>query len=202
MSFSYTPPFMCSVSCHMPKAVGSEIPLDSYCADTKMHESSATHSLNLVLRAKGLNSITKVVADGRSCLSKSHCSPYKWEITGVLWCWDSNSVLCISFHAQLRLPQPVFVTLRQLRESPLMTMHSNLPFLICISWCVAVLVLMLVCAFSAFSPRGRQEWERFYQGLWSSVVDGHCYPQGRNSFCLKRSLWYGKYPNAMVLSIL
>lgn len=26
------------------------------------------------------------------------------EITGVLWCWDSNSVLCISFHAQLRPP--------------------------------------------------------------------------------------------------
>lgn len=26
------------------------------------------------------------------------------EITVVLWCWDSKSALCISFHAQLRPP--------------------------------------------------------------------------------------------------
>jgi len=26
------------------------------------------------------------------------------EVTGVPRCWDSNSVPCISFHAQLRLP--------------------------------------------------------------------------------------------------
>ena len=86
---------------------------------------------------------------------------------------------------------PVSVTLRQLRASPVMTMHrhSNVPFLVCVSWYVVVLVLMLMCAFSAFSQRCRQGSERFYQGLLSSVVDGHHYPQGKRCSCLKTNLW-------------
>lgn len=78
----------------------------------------------------------------------------------------------------------------EIRESPLRTMHrhSNLPFLVCVYWYIVVLVFMLVCAFPAFSPRGRQGLLRFYQALLSCGADGQHYPQGSSCYWLKRSL--------------
>jgi len=46
--------------------VASEIPLESYCADTQMHENSATHLLNLVLHTKGFSFTAKGGTDGHS----------------------------------------------------------------------------------------------------------------------------------------
>lgn len=203
VSFSYMPPFMCSLSCHMPMGVASEFPLESYCADMEMHESSATHLLNLVLHTKGFNFITNARDDGPSYISNSHRSQTN-EVTGVLRCWDSVSVLCVSFHAELRLPHACLCDFEIVKGIPIRdyAQDSKLPFQVCISWSAVVVVLMLVCAFSAFSPRGRQGSERFYQGLLSSGVDGHHYPQGKSCSCLKRSLWYGRHPNAVVPSIL
>lgn len=202
VSFSHISLFMCSMSCHMPKAVGSEIPLESYCADTEMQESSATHLSNLVFVWKRAQLHHKCRGWWTQLFIK--ISLLTLQMRSQECCGVGTLTLYYAFLFMLSsgCHMPVSVTLKQLRESPLTTMHSNLPFLICISWCVVVLVLMLVCAFSVFNPRGRQGSERFYQGLLSSVVDGRYYPQGRSSSCLKRSLWYGKYSNAMVLSIL
>lgn len=97
--------------------------------------------------------------------------------------------LSYAFFFMLKLPHACLCDL-EIRESPLRTMHrhSNLPFLACIYWYIMVLVLMLVCAFPMFSPRGRQGLEKFYQGLLSCGADRQHYPQGNSWFWLKRSL--------------
>lgn len=109
------------------------------------------------------NFITNAEADGH--IYQILTANLTNELSGVLQCWDSNSVLCISFHAQLQMPHDCLCDL-EIRESPLRTMHrhSNPPFLVCIYWYIVVLVFMPVCAFPVFSPRGRQRLERFYQG--------------------------------------
>lgn len=67
-------------SFHVTVGVDSEVPLESYCAETQMQDSSATHLLNLVLHTEGFNFFTNAEADGHSHISNSHCSPYKWTL--------------------------------------------------------------------------------------------------------------------------